>query len=90
METLQQAYLSMQKKLRDQDVEYEARVNEQVKKNILNQQQMEDLNRDLKTMRREILELKTTERFKTSQIADVSYQLSTPIPTRFTSRYLKT
>ena len=69
----------MQKKLRDQDVEYEARVNEQVKKNILNQQQMEDLNRDLKTMRREILELKTTERFKTSQIADVSCQLSTAI-----------
>lgn len=69
----------MQKKLRDQDVEYEARVNEQVKKNILNQQQMEDLNRDLKTMRREILELKTTERFKTSQIADVRCHLSTMI-----------
>ncbi|KAF9279106.1 hypothetical protein BGZ88_000170 [Linnemannia elongata] len=75
LETLQQAYLSMQKKLRDQDVEYEARVNEQVKKNILNQQQMEDLNRDLKTMRREILELKTTERFKTSQIADLEKQM---------------
>jgi len=63
----------MQKKLRDQDIEYEARVNEQVKKNILNQQQMEDLNRDLKTMRREIQELKTTERFKTSQIEDVCW-----------------
>ncbi|KAF9127901.1 hypothetical protein BGW39_005485 [Mortierella sp. 14UC] len=75
LESLQHAYLSMQKKLRDQDIEYEARVNEQVKKNILNQQQMEDLNRDLKTMRREILELKTTERFKTSQIADLEKQM---------------
>jgi hypothetical protein len=69
----------MQKKLRDQDVEYEARVNEQVKKNVLNQQQMEDLNRDLKTMRREISELKNTERFKTSQIADVNCKLSPTI-----------
>ncbi|KAF9108575.1 hypothetical protein BGX29_010181 [Mortierella sp. GBA35] len=75
LESLQQAYFSMQKKLRDQDVEYEARVNEQVKKNISNQQQMEDLNRDLKTMRREIQELKTTERHKTSQIADLEKQM---------------
>ncbi|KAK3847336.1 MAG: hypothetical protein J3R72DRAFT_162992 [Linnemannia gamsii] len=75
LESLQQAYLSMQKKLRDQDVEYEARVNDQVKKNLLNQQQMEDLNRDLKTMRREILELKTTGRFKSSQISDLEKQM---------------
>ncbi|KAF9926855.1 hypothetical protein FBU30_003645 [Linnemannia zychae] len=75
LESLKQAYLSMQKKLRDQDIEYEARVNEQIKKNLLNQQQMEDLNRDLKTMRREIHDLKTTERQKTSQITELEMQM---------------
>lgn len=54
-------------------MEYEARANEQTKEDEQNQQKIDDLKRDLKTMRREISELKYTEESKTSQIAEVMY-----------------
>ncbi|GJJ73387.1 hypothetical protein EMPS_05745 [Entomortierella parvispora] len=75
IESVQIAYLRLQKKLRQTELEYEARANEQTKEDEQNQQKIDDLKRDLKTMRREISELKYTEQSKTSQIAELEQQI---------------
>ncbi|CAO3567363.1 unnamed protein product [Mortierella alpina] len=75
LDTVKQAYWLMQKRLRQKENEYEAGVNAHVKENMLNQQQIEDLRRDLKTMRREISELRGNEQSKSSQIEELEKQI---------------
>ncbi|KAF9954640.1 hypothetical protein BGZ72_004428 [Mortierella alpina] len=75
LDSVKQAYWLMQKRLRQKENEYEAGVNAHVKENMLNQQQIEDLRRDLKTMRREISELRGNEQSKSSQIEELEKQI---------------
>ncbi|KAF9415314.1 hypothetical protein BGZ94_000126 [Podila epigama] len=75
IESVQHAYMSLQKKLQDTKLEYEARSNQHTKEDMLNQQQIDDLKRDLKIKRREISELKTNEQFKSSQIMALEQQI---------------
>ncbi|KAF8925737.1 hypothetical protein BGZ58_000521 [Dissophora ornata] len=77
MDTVQQAYLTLQKKLKETERElaYQARANEQAREAMMNQEEAEDLKRDLKTLRREILEFKKNEQFKSVQIAELTQQI---------------
>ncbi|KAF9332807.1 hypothetical protein BG006_004305 [Podila minutissima] len=71
IESVQNNYLRLQKKLQDTKLEYEARSNQHMKEDMQNQQEIADLKQDLKTYRREISELKSNEQFKTSQIHEM-------------------
>ncbi|KAF9354713.1 hypothetical protein BGX26_007453 [Mortierella sp. AD094] len=77
MESVQQAYLTLQRKLKEteRELEYQARANEQAREAMMNQQETEDLKRDLKAMKREISEFKKNEQFKSSQIAELTQQI---------------
>ncbi|KAI7816312.1 hypothetical protein BC939DRAFT_53655 [Gamsiella multidivaricata] len=77
LESVQQAYLTLQRKLKEteRELEYQARANEQAREAMMNQQETEDLKRDLKAMRREISEFKMNEQFKSSQIAELTQQI---------------
>ncbi|KAG0038816.1 hypothetical protein BGZ83_002993, partial [Gryganskiella cystojenkinii] len=75
LDSAQDAYLSLQRKLRVTKQEYETRTNEQSKVVEQNQQQIEELMQDLKIKRQEISALKTIEQNKTSQIADLEKQI---------------
>lgn len=75
MESVQNKYLRLQKKLQDKQLEYEARSNQHVQEDMQNQQEITDLKQDLKTYRREISELKNNEQFKTSQIHELEQQI---------------
>ncbi|KAF9203769.1 hypothetical protein BGZ49_006060 [Haplosporangium sp. Z 27] len=77
MESVQQAYATLQRKLKEteRELEYQARANEQAREAMMNQQETEDLKRDLKIMKREISEFKKNEQFKASQIAELTQQI---------------
>ncbi|KAF9178647.1 hypothetical protein BGZ50_007590, partial [Haplosporangium sp. Z 11] len=75
IESAKFTYWALQKKLRDKELEYEARVNEHSKEDTQNQQQISDLRRELINMRREISDLRSTELLKTSQIAELEKQI---------------
>ncbi|KAF9103920.1 hypothetical protein BGX27_010316 [Mortierella sp. AM989] len=77
MESVQQAYLTLQRKLKEteRELEYQARANEQAREAMMDHQETEDLKRDLKIMKREISEFKKNEQFKSSQIAELTQQI---------------
>ncbi|KAG0038692.1 hypothetical protein BGZ82_011163 [Podila clonocystis] len=87
IESVQNNYLRLQKKLQDTKLEYEARSNQHMKEDMQNQQEISDLKQDLKTYRREISELKSNEQFKTSQIFDLEQQIEKSEKTSSTQKH---
>ncbi|KAG0091266.1 hypothetical protein BGZ93_008912 [Podila epicladia] len=87
IESVQNNYLRLQKKLQDTKLEYEARSNQHMKEDMQNQQEIADLKQDLKTYRREISELKSNEQFKTSQIHELEQQIEKSEKTSSTQKH---
>ncbi|KAF9434075.1 hypothetical protein BGZ76_008624 [Entomortierella beljakovae] len=88
VETVQQAYTTLQRKLKEteRELEYQARANEQAREEMMDQQETEELKRDLMKMKREISEFKMNEQFKASQIAELTQQIEKSEKTNSTQK----
>ncbi|ORZ14919.1 hypothetical protein BCR41DRAFT_79569 [Lobosporangium transversale] len=77
IESDQQKFLALQRKLKEteRELEYQSRANEQAMAASMNQQEIEELRRDVIAKRREIEEFKKNDQYKSAQIAELTQQI---------------